>query len=65
MVWKKIVEIVAVSACPKCGNRGFDLEPGSDMEDPRANVKCGKCGYVCQADEFMRPVLPDERKKCQ
>jgi hypothetical protein len=26
-VWKKVVQVVAVSACPKCGNRAFDPEP--------------------------------------
>jgi hypothetical protein len=56
--WKKIVQVTAISACPKCGNRGFDLEPGGDIDDPRAMVKCGKCGHVCPADEFSRAVDP-------
>jgi hypothetical protein len=34
MTWKKIVRLVAVSACPKCGNPAFDLEPGYDIDDP-------------------------------
>lgn len=34
MAWKRIVQIItAVSGCPKCGNSGFDLEPGADLYD--------------------------------
>jgi uncharacterized Zn finger protein len=58
MIWKKIVRIVAVSACPKCGNGGFDIEPGYDIDDYEAMVRCGACGYVCRSPEFSRPVTP-------
>jgi ribosomal protein S27AE len=58
--WKKIVQVVAVSACPKCGNSGFDLEPGADIDDPHARIRCGKCGYVDQAAKFMKPVNPTD-----
>jgi len=34
MVWRKVVKITAVSACPNCGNGGFDLESQSDLDDP-------------------------------
>jgi uncharacterized Zn finger protein len=54
MTWKKVVKLVAVSACPICGNRGFDLEPGADIDDLRAMVRCGKCGHVCPAYQFMK-----------
>ena len=60
MVWKKVVR-VTVAACPKCGNRAFDFEPGHDMDDPEAVVRCGRCGHVCRVDEFMRPIAPDEQ----
>jgi ribosomal protein S27AE len=56
MTWKKIVKVTAVSACPKCGNGGFDLEPDADIDDPQTRVKCGRCGYICPANEFMRSV---------
>jgi ferredoxin len=55
-VWKKIGQLVAVSACPKCSNRAFDLEPEQHFDDPKAFVRCAKCGYVCPANEFIRPV---------
>ncbi len=55
-VWKKVVQVVAVSACPKCGNRAFDPEPGTNIDDPQGLVRCGKCGYVCLSSEFMKPV---------
>ena len=54
--WKKVVQVVAMSACPVCGNLGFNLEPQADMDDPHAMVKCGSCSYVCQVDRFMRAV---------
>jgi ferredoxin len=55
-VWKKVVQVVAVSECPKCGNRAFDLEPGTTIDNPQGLVRCGKCSYVCPSNEFMRPV---------
>jgi hypothetical protein len=61
MVWKKIVRITAVSACPKCGNSGFDLEPGEDMDDLDALVRCGRCGHVCASGKFLRPVHPEHQ----
>lgn len=61
MAWKKVVRVVAVSACPKCGNSGFDFEPGHDMDDPEAMVRCGRCGYVCRIDEFTRPVATSQQ----
>jgi predicted nucleic-acid-binding Zn-ribbon protein len=66
MVWKKVVKVVAVSACPKCGNNGFDPEPGTDLDhldDPQAKVKCAVCGHTCTANEFMRRVGGEERTK--
>jgi rubredoxin len=60
MVWKKIVERVAVSACPVCGNGGFNFEPDADIDDPHAMVKCGKCGFVYRVDEGMRLVAPKD-----
>jgi hypothetical protein len=62
MALRKIVRAVAISACPKCGNRGFDLQPGADLDDPSAEVKCGACGHVCPADRFMRPLADHERR---
>jgi hypothetical protein len=56
MAWEKIVQLVAVSACPECGNRGFDVEPGYDMRDEDAMVHCEKCGHVCHILKFMRRV---------
>jgi uncharacterized Zn finger protein len=56
MAWKKVVMVVAVSACPVCGNGGFDLESGADIDDPHALVRCGKCGHVCTADQFSKSV---------
>jgi uncharacterized Zn finger protein len=56
MVWEKIVQVIAVSSCPKCGNPAFDYEPGSDKDDERAMVRCGACGHICPGSEFMRPV---------
>lgn len=56
MAWEKIVQLVAVGACPRCDNRGFDFEPGANMDDPAAMVRCGACGYVCPASEFVRAV---------
>ena len=35
---------------------GFDLEPGEDIDDQNARVRCGKCGYVCAGGAFMRSV---------
>jgi len=58
MAWNKIVHITAVSACPKCGNPGFDLEPGEDVDDLNARIMCGQCGYICPGGEFWRPVRP-------
>ena len=55
-VWKKVVQVIAVSECPKCGSRAFDLEPGTNIDDPQGLVRCGKCSYVCPSNEFMRPV---------
>jgi hypothetical protein len=55
-VWEKVVQVVAESACPKCGNRAFDPEPENNIEDPKGLVRCGKCGYVCPANEFTRRV---------
>jgi ribosomal protein S27AE len=66
MVWKKIVKVFALSACPKCGNNGFDAQPGTDLDhldDPQAKVKCGRCGYICTANEFMRRVDSGEQTK--
>jgi hypothetical protein len=54
--WKKVVQLVAVSACPKCSNSAFDPEPETNIDDPNGLVRCGKCGYVCAGSEFMRPV---------
>jgi hypothetical protein len=62
MTWRKIVQAVAVSACPECGNAAFDLEPGEDLDDPNAKVKCGACGFVCSADKFMRSLGDHERR---
>jgi hypothetical protein len=56
MTWEKIVRVVGVSACPVCGNGGFDLEPGADVDDQHVPVRCGKCGHVCPADQFMKSV---------
>ena len=56
MTWEKIVEVVAVSACPKCGNGGFHPEPGFEEDDPEAILRYAKCGHTCPANEFMRPV---------
>jgi predicted nucleic-acid-binding Zn-ribbon protein len=56
MTWKKVVRVTAVSACPKCGNPAFDPEPGSDLDDPHALVKCGKCGWIGPVDKFVKPV---------
>jgi ribosomal protein S27AE len=63
MVWKKIVQVTGVSACPRCGNGAFDFEPGECMDDPDAKVKCGQCGYVCSGSEFIRRVDPDQQPK--
>jgi ferredoxin len=62
MAWEKVVQIVAVSACPKCSNQAFDLEPGTEMDDPQGLVKCGQCGYVCPGNEFMKPVDSADKK---
>ena len=64
MVCKKIVKVIAVSACPKCGNNSFDPEQGTDLDhldDPQAKVKCCRCGYICAANEFMRRVNSREQ----
>ncbi len=61
MAWKKIVEVVAVSACPVCGNAGFDFEPGADIDDPEALIKCGEYGHACQIGKFSNRV-PDPKK---
>jgi ferredoxin len=61
-VWKKVVQLVAASACPKCGNQAFDPEPGTGRNDPQGMVRCGKCGYVCPVDEFMKPVDRADKK---
>ena len=61
MAWEKIVRVVAVSACPKCGNGGFDLMPGEDIDDPKALLKCGRCGHVCSSDKAMRRVPPSDQ----
>jgi len=58
MAWKKVVQLVALSTCPKCGNHGFDPEPGQNLENPHALVKCGACGHVCEAQQIMREVNP-------
>jgi hypothetical protein len=60
MVWKKIVRVTAVSACPKCGNNAFDFGPGADIDDPHAIVKCGACGHICPASEFARRIVHSE-----
>jgi hypothetical protein len=52
--WKKVVQLVGVSACPRCGNHAFDYEPGTDIDDPNGLVRCGKCGHVCPGGEFLR-----------
>jgi ferredoxin len=56
MTWKKVVRVVGVSVCPVCGNPAFNFEPGADVDDPHALVRCGKCGHVCTADQFHKPV---------
>jgi ferredoxin len=56
MTWKKVVKVVGVSECPVCGNPAFDFEPNADIDDPRALVRCGKCGRVCPADQFIKSV---------
>lgn len=56
MARKKIVEVTAISACLKCGNPAFDLEPGQDLDDPGARVRCGKCGHVGTEGEFLRTI---------
>jgi ferredoxin len=61
MVWEKIVRIVAVGKCPRCGNGGFDLEPGEDLDDLHALVRCGACGHVCPLDHFISPVDGDPK----
>ena len=61
MVWKKVVQVVAVSECPKCGNRAFDHEPETTIDDPQGLVRCGKCSYVCPSSEFVRPVEGPKR----
>jgi hypothetical protein len=61
-VWKKVVQVVAMSACPKCGNRAFDREPETNIGDPKGLVRCGKCDYVCEVSDFMRPVESADKK---
>jgi hypothetical protein len=56
MAWEKVVKVVAMSACPICGNGGFNFEPDADIDDPQAMVRCGKCRHVCQAEKFIKPV---------
>lgn len=56
MTWKKIVRRVPLSGCPNCGNGGFDLEPGEDLEDYEALVRCGNCGHVCRLNQVTQPV---------
>jgi hypothetical protein len=60
-VWQKVVRVTSVSACPQCGNGAFDLEPGSDIDDEHATVRCGRCGFVCSMVEFSRPVETDAK----
>jgi hypothetical protein len=60
---KKVVEVVGVSACPVCDNGAFDLEPGADIDDPHALVRCGKCGHICPADQFVKAVRESEGAK--
>jgi hypothetical protein len=38
MVWKKIVQVTAVSACPKLREWSLHFEPDSNLDDPQANV---------------------------
>jgi hypothetical protein len=47
MAWNKVVKVVAVSACPVCGNGGFNFEPGADIDDPQAM-------NAASADTFLR-----------
>jgi ferredoxin len=56
MAWEKVAKVVAVSACPVCGNDGLDFERGVDIDDPQAIVRCGKCGHLCPADKFIKPA---------
>ncbi len=56
MAWEKVVQRVALSGCPNCGNRGFDLEPEQDIDDLEAVVRCGKCGHVSHLSQFTKRV---------
>ena len=63
MVWVKIVQRTGVSACPKCGYSGFDLEPGEDVDDENPKVRCSQCGNICTSDQFMRRIEPEDEPK--
>ncbi|ESZ13468.1 hypothetical protein X735_19370 [Mesorhizobium sp. L2C085B000] len=51
MAWIKVVQRIGFIVCPKCENRGFELQPGEDIDNASAKIRCGRCGYVCSADE--------------
>lgn len=63
MAWVRVVERIGYGVCPKCGNPGFDLEAGEDIHDERAKIRCGKCEYICSANEWptvseIKPETP-------
>lgn len=63
MAWIRVVERTGYAVCPKCGNPGFDLEPGEDIDDVDAKIRCGKCGYVCPADEW--PMRSEDKPEAR
>ncbi|CDX55890.1 hypothetical protein MPL3365_210118 [Mesorhizobium plurifarium] len=61
MAWIKVARRTGFAVCPMCGNRGFDLEPGEDVHDENAKIKCGNCAYVCSANEWH--IVSEDRSQ--
>ena len=61
MVWKKVVKVVAVSACPKCGNNGFDPEPGTGGLKPYLHVRRDLWAKVNRPVFYELVALGEER----
>lgn len=61
-MWTKVARAVAYSACPRCENGSFKLEPGEELDAINPLVKCSRCAHVARSDDFRRPIVHEEIK---
>jgi ribosomal protein S27AE len=57
MGWRKVIEVVGRTECPKCGG-GFIYRPHPTGDEIQRDdiLECGVCGYTGPLADWIKPV---------